>query len=398
MAYVADLHIHSRFAYATSKDLDIPTLVHWAKIKGIDLLGTGDCLHPEWRAEFKKMLRDQGDGLFIYDGIRFVLSTEVSCIYNDGGKQRRIHILMYFPNLDVVEKFVAELEARHVNLKADGRPIMGLSVQELCRLAFQTSPRIMIIPAHAWTPWFGMYGSKSGYDFWKQCFGEFSDKIYAIETGLSSDPTMNWRVAELDGKSIVSFSDAHSAPNLGRELTIFRGNLSYDELVEDIKTGNIAGTVEFFPEEGKYHYSGHRLCGIVYDSEQLRQSGQICPVCHKALTIGVMERVEELATRPEDAPDLGKGRPPFQKLVGLEKIIGDALGVGPKTKKVQNEYHKLTSQLGNELFILTKASEKAISSFAGPKVAEGVMRVRNGDLTIEPGFDNSYGKITIFDK
>ena len=407
MAYVADLHIHSRFAYATSKELNIPTLTKWARRKGIDLLGTGDCLHPTWRKEFKLELQDLGNGLFLANGVKFVLQTEVSCIYSQGGKLRRIHFIILFPSLQTVEKVAAELEKRGAKLTEDGRPTLGMSAIDLCDLLFTINPKIIVIPAHAWTPWFGMYGSNSGFDFFAECFGKFSNQIYAIETGLSSEPLMNWRISELDTKSIVSFSDAHSAPNLGRELTIFKGNMSYDELRDDLINQNIAGTIEFFPEEGKYHYSGHRDCGIVYSPEDVRAKGEICPVCHKRLTIGVMQRVEELATRSvtdlqiENKDGLLSSqkfpnRPPFQMLVELDKIIADAYGMGRKSKKVIHEYEKLTSELGNELFVLTKASYERIKSFSGSKIAEGVMRVREGKLKIEPGFDSTYGKINIF--
>lgn len=407
MAYVADLHLHSRFAYACSKELNIPNLALWAKIKGIDLLSTGDCLHPVWREELKKYLTDRGDGLYSYDNVKFVVCAEVSCIYTEDGHGRRIHILIYLPSLQRADMLANALEQQGCNLKSDGRPILNISVKKLCQIVWEVEPKAVIIPAHIWTPWFGMYGSKSGYDFFRQCFGEYADKIPAIETGMSSDPAMNWRVAELDNKTILSFSDAHSLPNIGRELTIFGGNLSYDELVDDIKEQNIVATIEFYPEEGMYHFSGHRKCEVVLGPDELRQNGELCPVCKKPLTIGVMQRVEELATRSESDLKLVTengitksqaflNRPPYQKLVELDKIIADAFGVGRKSKKVQQEFEKLTSQLGNELFILTKASFDHIKTYTSEKVAEGIIKARKGEVEIKPGYDGTYGEIAIW--
>ncbi len=409
MAYIADLHLHSRFAYACSKQLDIPSLALWAKIKGIELLSTADCLHPVWRQELKKNLYEQGDGLYSYDRIKFITCAEVSCIYSEDGRQRRIHILVYLPSLHSADLLAIALEKQGANLKSDGRPILGMSVKKFCQIVWETEPKAMIIPAHIWTPWFGMYGSKSGYDFFKQCFGEYSDKIFAIETGMSSDPAMNWRVSELDTKTILSFSDAHSLPNIGRELTIFGGNLSYDELVADVKNQNIVATIEFYPEEGMYHFSGHRKCEVSFGPEELSKNGPNCPVCKKPLTIGVMQRIEELATRSEEDLKLIQEngviksqafpqRPGYQKLVELDKIIADAFGVGRKSKKVQQEFEKLTSQLGNELFILTKASEQHIKTYSNERIAQGIIKMRSGQVQINPGFDGQYGEIQIWEE
>jgi uncharacterized protein (TIGR00375 family) len=413
MTYIADLHIHSRFSQACSKELNIPNLAKWAKIKGINLMGTGDCLHPVWLEELKKNLYDGGTGIYTPSatsgvdtlGVKFMLTTEVSCIYSEGGKGRRVHILLFFPSFAAAFKMAEKLTSMGVNLKADGRPIMGLSVKKVCEIAWKIDNDIMVIPAHIWTPWFGMFGSKSGYNFLGECFGEYSSRIYAVETGLSSEPQMNWRVSELDDKAIVSFSDAHSLPNLGRELTIFKSDLqSYHTVSDDIKNQNIVATIEFFPEEGKYHYSGHRACGVVYDPDELKEHGKICPKCHREL----MQRVEELSTRSNNDLQIKReagsissaslpNRPPFQMLVGLEKIIAEALGVGTKTKKVEALYTVLTQHLGTELFILTKASVADIKALGGQRVGSGVERMRLGQLEITPGFDNTYGKVKIFD-
>ncbi|MFH0937525.1 MAG: endonuclease Q family protein [Candidatus Daviesbacteria bacterium] len=409
MAYVADLHIHSKYSRACSGQITIPNLSKWAKIKGIDLIGTSDFLHPLWQAEIKSNLKVRGDGLFEYDGVKFLLTCEISCIYSDKGKVRRIHLVACLPTLESLTRLCSELSKRKVNMASDGRPITGLSALELSKIILDVEPKAIIFPAHIWTPWFSLFGSMSGYDFLGECFGDLSDKILAIETGMSSEPAMNWRIADLDKKSIISFSDAHSLPNLGREATIFGGNLSYDELRQDLETGNIVGTIEFFPEEGKYHYSGHRNCGIVYGPQDLKANGEICPKCGKKLTIGVMERVEELATRsPEDLEIVVEEgitksktfpkRPGFRMLVELDKIIGEAVGSGRASKKTQGIFDKLITVLGSELKILTKVSVEEIKSLAGERVAEGVLRVREGKLKIEPGFDNTYGKVSIWDE
>lgn len=408
MAYVADLHLHSRFSRACSQEINIPNLSKWAKLKGIDLLGTGDFLHPLWQNELKNILKDTGNGVYEYGGVKFILTTEISCIYNDQGKTRRIHLVVLLPSLESVNKLSGELIKRRVNLVSDGRPITGLSAQELATIIFNVEANALIIPAHVWTPWFSLYGSESGYDSLKECFGQLSDQILAVETGLSSQPQMNWRVADLDNKTIISNSDAHSLPNLGREATIFKGRPTFEELRSDLKNENLIGTIEFFPEEGKYHYSGHRNCEVVFGPEELSKNGEVCPKCQRRLTIGVVQRVEKLATRSEEKLHLNKSegviksaafpnRPGFRMLVGLEKIIAEALGVGTGSVKVKAEYEKLVLNLDNELKILTKTPLSDIAAYAGEKVAEGVGRVREGKLTIKPGFDNTYGVISIWD-
>lgn len=408
MAYVADLHIHSRFSRACSQELNIPNLAHWAKLKGIDLVGTGDFLHPLWFAELKKNLVESPTGFHTSEGVKFLLTNEVACIYNDKGKTRRIHILIFLPSFDAVAKLQAEFIKRHFNISSDGRPVIGATSRELCEIVWSIEPKAIIIPAHIWTAWFSLYGSESGYDFFKECFGEFSDKILAIETGLSSEPAMNWRISDLDYKAIVSFSDSHSLPRLGREVTIFKGGRSFDELRDDLLKQNIVGTIEFFPEEGKYHYSGHRNCNIVYSPEELRKKGQICPVCKRRLTVGVMTRVSDLATRSEEDLILTRengiiksktfpDRPGFRMLVALDEIIAESLEVSSvSSQKVKQMYLKLVTNVDSELKILTKTSLDLISMVAGERITEGVSRVREGKLSIEPGFDNTYGKVKIW--
>ncbi len=415
MAYVADLHIHSRFARACSRDLNITKLAKWARYKGIDLVGTEDCLHPLWQTELKSVLKEANGGLYQYEDTKFVFTTEVSCIYSEKGKVYRIHIIILLPSLDSAQKLSGALTKKGGNLASDGRPILGLSSKQLCELVLAAEPKALIIPAHIWTPWFSLYGANSGYDKIADCFGEFTGQIYAVETGLSSEPAMNWRVGDLDNKSIVSFSDLHSLPRMGREVTIFGGEATFKGLFEALRGQNIVGTIEFFPEEGKYHYSGHRNCGIVYGPEELKQKGKICPVCRKPLTVGVMQRVEELATR--EIKDLklmitrpsfgGKdgitksdafpNRPGFRMLVQLEEIIAEAFSTGVASQKVKNEYIKLVTTVDNELKLLTKTPLDLISMASGDRVAEGIGRVRDGKLKIEPGYDNTYGVVKIWD-
>ncbi len=407
MAYVADLHIHSRFAQACSGQLNIPNLAKWAKYKGIDLLATGDCLHPLWQKELESVLKNEKQGFYEYDLVKFILGTEVACIYSEGGKLRRIHILIFLPSIDSAKKLSEALIKNGANLSSDGRPILGMSSKKLSEIVFKTQPNAIIIPAHIWTPWFSLYGSNSGYDKFKDCFGEFSDQIYAVETGLSSEPAMNWRVSDLDYKSIVSFSDAHSLPRLGREVTLFNGECNYQSLKNSLKNQGIIGTVEFFPEEGKYHYSGHRNCNVVFNPVQLREKGDICPICNRRLTVGVLQRVEDLADRTvEDLQLINKDgvtkselfpkRAGFRKLVQLEEIIAKSLGFSTNSLKVKDSYLNLVTNLDSELKILTKTPIDLIAMAAGEKLAEGVKRVREGNLTIEPGFDNTYGKVKIW--
>lgn len=416
MAFVADLHIHSRFSRACSSALNIPNLSKWAKFKGINLMGTGDCLHPLWQAELKRDLKE-ADGVYEYDGVNFLPTVEVACIYSDreggassayseGGRVRRIHIVIVLPTLQSADELSKVLTKRGINLVSDGRPIMGMTSRELCEIVFKVEPDALIIPAHIWTPWFSLFGSESGYDSFEECFGEFSDQIYAVETGLSSEPAMNWRVSQLDNKSIVSFSDAHSLPRLGREVTIISGNPDFKNLRQSLKDQKIIGTIEFFPEEGKYHYSGHRNCDVVYDSKELKEKGEICPNCKRKLTLGVLKRTEDLSDRSID--DLGLtiddgitktekyNKPGFRMLVQLEEIIAEAMHSTVSSQKVKDEYFRLVTTLAPELKILTKVPIEEISKFGGAKLAEGVKRVRERNLTIKPGYDNTYGVVKIW--
>lgn len=411
MAYVADLHIHSRFSRACSQQLNIPNLVEWAKLKGIQLLGTGDFLHPLWLTELKANLKENGKGFMVYgaEDVKFVLSVEISSIYSHKGRVRRVHNLVLLPSFAAADKFQKALLARHATLASDGRPIVGISSKELLSMVLEAAPKALFIPAHAWTPWFGVFGSESGYDSLKDCFEDLTDKIYAIETGLSSDPAMNWRIEELDNRSIVSFSDAHSLPNLGREATVIDQSLEdgFAGLWEALRGQKIAGTIEFYPEEGKYHYTGHRNCGVKLDPDEEKQNGVVCPKCGRGLTVGVMSRVEAIATRSNDElrvkSDEGIiksqeffNRPGYRMLVPLLQIIAEAMHSTPTSQKVLNEYKKLTQNLGGEIKVLTKVGLAEIARLVGPKIAEGVDRMRQGKLVIDPGYDGVYGIVKIW--
>lgn len=413
MAYIADLHIHSRFSRACSPQLNIPNLVEWSKYKGINVMGTGDFLHPLWYTELKRDLVEDGTGFLSYSkdpDIKFVLTVEIASIYTHKGKGRRVHNLIFMPDFAAAERFQKELLGRRSNLVSDGRPIVGISSKDLLSLALQASEKAIFIPAHAWTPWFGVFGSQSGYDSLQDCFEDLSEYVYGIETGLSSDPAMNWRIKELDKRSILSFSDAHSLPNLGRESTVIDGALEtgYESLFNAVKTGQVKGTLEFYPEEGKYHYTGHRLCGVKYSPEDTKKNGTICPKCKKGLTVGVMERVEKIASRSSeelrvesDESGIIKSqefidRPGYRMLVPLMTVIAEAFGTVPTNQKVIAEYKKLVSELGGEIKVLTKASIDEIAKISGPKIAEGVDKDRRGDLVIDPGYDGVFGVVKIW--
>ena len=402
MTFVADLHVHSPYAIGTSGRLTFDNLAYWARLKGIDLLASGDFTHPEWLRESRYKLQDTGDGLLEHAGVRFVLGTEVSCVARQEGKGRRVHLLVFAPEFQVVEEINLAL-AEWGKLASDGRPTLRMTPRELLSMVLGIDDRCLVVPAHLWTPWYGLYGSKSGFDSLEECFGDLAGHVHAVETGLSSDPAMNWRVPSLDGLSIVSFSDAHSLPNLGRELTVFRGEPSFDGLSKALRAQDIDYTVEFFPQEGKYHHSGHRKCGVRYSPGLVREKGETCPQCGRRLTLGVLQRIEELAERRvetrTDADGLvtgENGRPPFRALVSLRQIIGEALGLGLNTKTVQKAYLDLVSELDSELAVLAEAPIADIESASGERISEGVARVRARDIHIDPGYDGLYGTVRVW--
>ncbi len=400
MEFVADFHIHSRYSRATSHDMDLEALDKWAKIKGIKVLGTGDFTHPEWSKSLKEKLRPAEPGLFKLktetDGVRFILTSEISCIYKKSDKVRKIHIIIFAPSFEAVDGINARLN-KIGNLKSDGRPILGLDAKELARIVFGISKDCLIVPAHAWTPWFSIFGSKSGFNSIEECFEEYSKYIYAIETGLSSDPLMNWQLSALDKITLISNSDAHSPQKIGREANVFNTELSYFAITEAIKEKDpkkLLYTVEFFPEEGKYHYDGHRACGISLSPKESKKYNNICPACGRLLTIGVLNRVAELADRPEGFKP--KNAIPFKSLVPLVEIIAEVLGRGVGTKEVEKQYQNLIDKLGSEFDILLKASAENLRAATLPEITEGIIRVREGKISVEPGFDGVYGKVKIF--
>ncbi len=420
MKFIADLHIHSKYSRATSRDMDVDHLDKWAKIKGIKVLGTGDFTHHLWIKELKSKLEPAEPGLFKLKkkinralekkndwlpqngngkedkGTRFLLSSEISCIYKKNDRTRKVHLIVLAPNFKVVEKINTRLSWIG-NIKSDGRPILGLDAKELLKIVLTISDDCVVIPAHIWTPWFSLFGANSGFDYIEECFDELSRYIFAVETGLSSDPDMNWRLSALDKFALVSNSDSHSPQRIGREANVFDTDLSYKGIVDAIKDRNpnrFLETIEFFPEEGRYHFSGHRKCGIVLNPEKTKELNNICPKCKKPLTLGTLHRVDELADRKEGFKP--ENIIPYKKTIPLDEIIGDAKGLGSKTKTVGNEYKNLIERFGTEFNVLFSANPEQIERVSCPEVAEGINRVRQGNLNIDPGHDGEYGKINIF--
>lgn len=412
MQFIADLHIHSKYSHAVSKAMVPEELDRWADDKGILVMGTGDFTHPGWFKELKEKLEPAEPGLFklkpqfrlktikdTFADTRFLLTVEISCIYSRGGKTRRVHNIVMVPDFETAEKINTQL-GWVGKLASDGRPILGLDSEELAKIVFNANPEAVLVPAHAWTPWFSVFGSMSGFDSLEECFGKYTDKIFAVETGLSSDPPMNWRVPALDKIALISNSDSHSLERIGREANVFDTGLSYNGIMDAIRSRDpkkFSYTIEFFPEEGKYHYDGHRACAVVLAPSETKQYEGICPKCKKPLTIGVVNRVDKLAAadRPEGYRD--PKRIPFKNLVTLDSIIGEALDVGKATKSVKKEYGKLIKVFRTEFNVLLDAPINEIALASKPEIAEGVERMRNGKLTIRPGYDGEFGVIKIFD-
>ncbi|MCP4605214.1 MAG: AAA family ATPase, partial [Proteobacteria bacterium] len=413
MIIVADLHIHSRFSRATSKSLDFISLHRSALEKGIGLVGTGDFTHPGWMAEIESQLEPAEDGLFrlkpdlrrlAEDGlaracagaeVRFVLQVEISNIYKKADRTRKNHNLVFAPSIEAARKITDKLDAIG-NIASDGRPILGLDARDLLEITLESDPLSFLVPAHIWTPWFSMLGSKSGFDSIEECFGDLSNHIFAAETGLSSDPSMNWRLSELDRITLISDSDAHSAVKLGREANLLDIELGYAPLLNALKGGNgFLGTIEFYPEEGKYHLDGHRKCNVRLDPEETRELDGRCPVCGGKLTVGVMSRVLDLADRP--AGFRPKNAAPFQSLVPLAEVAGEVIGAGPATKKVQALVRRVLTELGPELPVLKDVPLEDIQRIGGTPLAEAVRRVRTGELTIAGGYDGEFGTVQIFE-
>jgi len=410
MRFVADLHIHSKYSRATSREMSPESIWKWAQLKGVTVVGTGDFTHPEWLKELQEKLEPAGNGLFrLKDGLQggdvpascraepfFLLSAEVSCIYSKGGRTRKVHSIVFVPDFADAARLNAVLSGIG-NLSADGRPILGLDAKELLKMVMDVSADAMLVPAHAWTPHFSVFGAVSGFDSLEECFEELTPHIHAIETGLSSDPRMNWRLSRLDGITLISNSDAHSPAKIGREANIFDTDLSYGAIMEAVRTKKgLLGTIEFFPEEGKYHYDGHRLCGVSLSPRETIEHNYLCPVCGRRVTVGVMHRVEELADRQEGVGP--PGSPGFHSLIPLPEVISEALKVGVNSKRVRNEYLRVLNSLGNEFRILMETPLEDIGRAGSPLLMEAVSRMRSGRVHIAPGFDGEYGRIRIFEK
>ena len=410
MKTIADLHIHSRFSMATSREGMPENLDFWARKKGISLIGTGDFTHPVWREELKERLVTEGNGLyrlrdeyvkeesrkFPGEGTRFVVSGEISSIYKKNGKTRKVHNVILLPGLEAADAMAQRLE-KIGNIHSDGRPILGLDSHDLLEMMLDVCPEGILIPAHIWTPHFSVLGAKSGFDSVEECFEELAPYIHALETGLSSDPAMNWRISKLDRYQLVSNSDAHSPSKLGREANLLDIDCSYEGLYRAIQTGEgLEGTVEFFPEEGKYHFDGHRKCGVSLSPVEAERLGGICPVCGKKLTMGVDHRVEQLADRAEGF--VKKDGKKYESLVPLPEVISTCMGYSAASKKVQGCFEQMIQTLGTEFDILRNVPSEDIKSCAGERIAEGIENVRTGNVKRIPGYDGEYGKIELFDE
>lgn len=410
MPFIADLHIHSRYSRATSKEMSPESIWVWAQLKGISVIGTGDFTHPGWFKELNEKLEPGGNGLFklkksfmkdnIPDSCRsdvfFMLTTEISSIYTKKGKTRKIHSILFVPDFEVAKKVNLAL-LKIGNLSSDGRPILGIDAKELLKIVLDSSPDSMLVPAHAWTPHFSIFGSESGFDSIEECFEELTPYIYAIETGLSSNPPMNWRLSTLDKVTLLSNSDAHSPNKIGREANIFDTEISYNGIIDAIKTKKgLIGTIEFFPEEGKYHYDGHKACGISLSPKETKKYNYLCPVCSKRVTVGVMHRIEKLADREEGF--MPKDHKSYYSIIPLPEIISEIFKVGTNSKAVDREYKNLLQRLGNEFRILMDLPLKDIESAGFPLLSEAIGKMRKGDVYIAPGFDGEYGKIKILEE
>lgn len=416
--YIADLHIHSRYSYATSKTCTPELLDLWARRKGIHIVGTGDFTHPAWREELREKLTPAEDGLYVLKEEyrlrdeaqgkrigaygnkekemipRFVVSGEISSVYKKEGRSRKVHSLVLLPDLEVAER-IADRLALIGNLCSDGRPTLRLDCRDLIELTLDECGEAVYIPAHIWTPHFSVFGAFSEFRTPKECFGDMTAYVYAMETGLSSDPVMNRRVSVLDDYRLISNSDAHSPGNLGREATLFDIGLSYRELAEALRTGNgLGGTIEFYPQEGKYHLDGHRKCGVCFTPAETAAHGGICPVCGRKVTEGVANRIEELADRSEEeAKAVALKKETYEHLIPLREVVALADGFAPKGKRAEREYMRLLVELGSEFEILREMPAEQIGRVAGEAVQSLIDKIRNEQIKWNPGFDGEYGTI-----
>ena len=410
MRFIADLHIHSKYSIATSKDLSPEIIWKWAQLKGITVIGTGDVTHPAWFGELRKKLETADNGLFrlkkkfqshdIPDSCKasvfFLPSVEISCIYRKEGKTRKIHSIVFVRDFSDAAKLNRVL-AKIGRLASDGRPVLKLDAKDLLKIVLDSCAEAMLVPAHAWTPHFSVFGAVSGFASLEECFEELTPHIHAIETGLSSDPAMNWRLSSLAKITLISNSDAHSPNTIGREANIFDVDVSYAAIMDAIKSKRgFIGTIEFFPQEGKYYYDGHRSCAVSMDPEDSIRHDYMCPVCGKKLTLGVMHRIEILADRRKGFKQ--KDSPPFYSIIPLREIIAETVNLGAKSRTVDNEYMRLLQELGSELKILTEMPLKDIGRAGSDRLQKAVSRMRSGTVHIKPGFDGEYGKVKIFNK
>lgn len=391
--YIADFHVHSKYSRATSKDMDLEGITKWAKYKGINLIGTGDITHFYWFHELKRNLREtERFGIYRYKGIDFILTGEVCNIFERKGITKKIHNIIFISSFEKGEKLNKVLE-RYGDLNADGRPILQLEAKELLILLKEIDEFAFIVPAHIWTPHFSLFGSNSGFDSIEECFGDLTDEIFALETGLSSDPEMNWRLSSLDRFSLISNSDAHSPSKIGREANIFFKEFDFKELIDILENKNFKMTVEYFPEEGKYHYDGHRNCKVCFSPEETKRNNYICPVCKRKVTVGVMHRVEELADR-EKGEKPGK-YVPFKKLVPLDQIIGSVMNKEISSQIVQRTYFEIINKIGPEFYVLLEVPENELCEKIDEIIFEGIKNVRKGIVNIKPGYDGEFGKVEI---
>ena len=406
--FIADLHIHSKYARATSKECVPEFLDMWARKKGLDLIGTGDLTHPVWRDELREKLEPAQEGLYKLkkelkldcpvenSETRFILTGEISSIYKKNGRVRKIHNVVILPSIEAADSLAARLESIGANIRSDGRPILGLDSRDLLEMGLETDEKAIFIPAHIWTPHFSLFGAYSGFDAIEECFEDLTPYIHALETGLSSDPSMNWRISALDKYLLVSNSDAHSPANLAREANIFNTGLSYPEIYEALEnkySDKFYGTLEFFPEEGKYHYDGHRNCKVCMKPYETINADGICPVCGGKITVGVLHRVEDLTDRPEGYKP--EGAKPFESLVPLTEVIGSSLGMSSNSVKVKRQYESMLLNLGSELSILRTVPIDEIKEKAGTLIAEGIQNLREGKVEANPGYDGEYGKVCV---
>jgi DNA helicase-2/ATP-dependent DNA helicase PcrA len=414
----ADLHVHSRYSRATSKDGTLDQFARWGQLKGLSVLGTGDFTHPAWRESIGSQLVPAEPGLFrlkpaaervidtdlpeacrsgaspFSSPVRFVLQVEISTIYKRDGATRKVHHVILCPGLKEADALTASL-AKIGNLKSDGRPILGLDSRRLLELTLEAGEGCMLIPAHIWTPWFSALGSKSGFDSIADCYGDLASHVFAVETGLSSDPAMNWRVSSLDRYRLVSNSDCHSPDKLGREATAFETAVDYHAIRKALETGTgYAGTVEFFPEMGKYHLDGHRNCGICWDPAETKKNRRLCPVCGKGVTVGVMARVDELADRPDGVKPATGGD--FRRFIPLCELLGELLDCGGGAGKVDNAWQALVKSVGPELYVLGHAPLDILEQAGPPRLAEAISRMRAGRVICEAGYDGEYGIVRLF--